>query len=136
MEPAVVEISWLAVIVAAVVKFLIGWGWYSPALFAKQWQQLNKMTAAEVQANMVPALIAEAIGDLVMAYILARFVGHYGFGFGIGVLVGFMAWLGFVATVLANQIFYERKPQQLILINGGYLLVSLIIMGAILGVWH
>ena len=120
MEPAVVEISWLAVIVAAVVKFLIGWGWYSPALFAKQWQQLNKMTAAEVQANMVPALIAEAIGDLVMAYILARFVGHYGFGFGIGVLVGFMAWLGFVATVLANQIFYERKPQQLILINGGY----------------
>jgi hypothetical protein len=136
MEPAVVDISWLAVIVAAVVKFLIGWGWYSPALFGKQWQQLNKMTAAEVQANMVPALVAEAIGDLVMAYILARFVGHYGFGFGIGVLVGFMAWLGFVATVLANQIFYERKPQQLILINGGYLLVSLVIMGAIVGIWH
>jgi hypothetical protein len=136
MEPAIVEISWLAVIVAAVVKFLIGWGWYSPAVFGKQWQQLNKMTAAEVQANMVPALIAEAIGDLIMAYVLARFVGHYGFGFGIGVLVGFMAWLGFVATVLANQIFYERKPQQLILINGGYLLVSLVIMGAIVGVWH
>ncbi|HVZ13477.1 MAG TPA: DUF1761 domain-containing protein [Bauldia sp.] len=136
MEPAVVDISWLAVIVAAVVKFLIGWGWYSPALFGKQWQELNKMTAADVQAGMVPALIAEAVGDLIMAYILARFVGHYGFGFGIGILVGFMAWLGFVATVLANQIFYERKPQQLIVINGGYLLISLVIMGAIVGVWH
>jgi len=136
MEPAVVDISWLAVIVAAVVKFLIGWGWYSPALFGKQWQELNKMTAADVQAGMVPALIAEAIGDLIMAYILARFVGHYGFGFGIGILVGFMAWLGFVATVLANQIFYERKPQQLVVINGGYILVSLVIMGAIVGVWH
>lgn len=136
MEPAVVDISWLAVIVAAVVKFLIGWGWYSPALFGKQWQELNKMTAADVQAGMVPALIAEAVGDLIMAYILARFVGHYGFGFGIGILVGFMAWLGFVATVLANQIFYERKPQQLIVINGGYLLISLVVMGAIVGVWH
>ena len=136
MEPAVVDISWLAVIVAAVVKFLIGWGWYSPALFGKQWQELNKMTAADVQAGMVPALIAEAIGDLIMAYILARFVGHYGFGFGIGILVGFMAWLGFVATVLANQVFYERKPQQLVVINGGYILVSLVIMGAIVGVWH
>jgi len=136
MEPAVVDISWLAVIVAAVVKFLIGWGWYSPALFGKQWQELNKMTAADVQAGMVPALIAEAIGDLIMAYILARFVGHYSFGFGIGILVGFMAWLGFVATVLANQVFYERKPQQLVVINGGYILVSLVIMGAIVGVWH
>ncbi len=136
METAIVDISWLAVIVAAVVKFLIGWGWYSPALFGKQWQDLNKMTAADVQAGMVPALIAEAIGDLIMAYILARFVGHYGFGFGIGILVGFMAWLGFVATVLANQIFYERKPQQLVIINGGYILVSLVIMGAIVGVWH
>jgi hypothetical protein len=136
METAVVGISWLAVIVAAVVKFLIGWGWYSPMLFGKQWQDLNRMTAADVQAGMVPALIAEAVGDLIMAYVLARFVGHYGFGFGVGVLVGFMAWLGFVATVLANQIFYERKPQQLVVINGGYLLVSLVIMGAILGAWH
>ena len=130
------DINWLAVIVAAIVKFLIGWGWYSPMLFARQWQELNKMTAAEVQAGLVPALIAEAVGDLIMAYILARFVGHYGSGFGVGILVGFMAWLGFVATVLANQIFYERKPQQLVVINGGYILVSLVIMGAIVGVWH
>ena len=84
----------------------------------------------------MPALIAEGIGDLIMAYVLARFVEHYGFGFGIGLLVGFMAWLGFVATVMANQIFYERKPQQLVVINGGYTLVSLLIMGALLGVWH
>jgi hypothetical protein len=135
METAI-TISWIAVIVAAVIKFLIGWGWYSPMLFGKQWQDLAKVTPEQVQAGLMPALIAEGIGDLIMAYVLARFVGHYGFGFGIGLLVGFMAWLGFVATVMANQVFYERKPQQLVVINGGYTLVSLLIMGALLGVWH
>jgi hypothetical protein len=133
----VVSISWLAVIVAAVVKFLIGWGWYSPMAFGKQWRQLSKMTPEMVQAGLMPALVAEAIGDLIMAYVLARFIAHYGdYGFGGGLLIGFMAWLGFVAPVMANQIFYECKPQELVAINLGYLLVSLLVMGAILGIWH
>jgi hypothetical protein len=86
---------------------------------------------------LMPALVAEAIGDLIMAYVLARFIAHYGdYGFGGGLLIGFMAWLGFVAPVMANQIFYERKPQELVAINLGYLLVSLLVMGAILGIWH
>jgi hypothetical protein len=134
---AVVSISYWAVIVAATAKFVIGAVWYSPPVFAKQWQSLIGLTEAQVRAGLVPALIAEAIGDLIMAYVLARFVAHYGFGgIGGGLLIGFMAWLGFVATVMANQIFYERKPQQLVVINAGYLLVSLLVMGAILGIWH
>jgi hypothetical protein len=35
---------------------------------------------------------------------------------------------------MANQIFYEHKPQQLIFINAGYMFVSLIVMGAIIGI--
>lgn len=132
---AAITISWLGVIVAAVVKFLIGWGWYSPMLFGKQWQDLAKVTPEQVQAGLMPALIAEGIGDLIMAYVLARFIAHYGSNDLVGgAFIGFMAWLGFVATVFANQIFYERKPQQLVFINGGYMLVSLIVMGGIIGI--
>lgn len=131
------QVAWLAVLVAALVKFLIGWGWYSPMAFGKQWQELAKVSAAQVQSGLMPALIAEAIGDLIMAFVLARFIFHYGVSDIVGgIRVGAMAWLGFVATVLANQIFYERKPQQLVFINAGYLLVSLVVMGAILGPWH
>jgi hypothetical protein len=129
------EISWLAVIVAAVVKFLIGWAWYSPMGFGKQWQAVAKLPP-DAMSGMTNGLIAEAIGSLVMAYILARFVAFYGYGFGGGLLIGFMAWLGFVAPLLSSQVFFEKKPQQLVVINGGYALVSLLIMGAILGIWH
>ena len=132
---AAISISWLGVLIAAVAKFFIGFAWYSPILFVKPWQELTGMTEEKVRAGLVPALIAEAIGDLIMAYVLARFIAHYGSNDLVGgAFIGFMAWLGFVATVFANQIFYEQKPRQLIFINGGYMLVALIVMGGIIGV--
>jgi len=133
---ATVSISWLAVIVAAVVKFAIGAVWYQP-LFGKRWRVLMKVPESAMADGLAQAMIVGLVGDLVMAYILARFVAHYGDGgIGGGLLVGFMAWLGFVATLMAGQIYYEKKPAELIAINAGYQLVGLLVMGAILGVWR
>jgi hypothetical protein len=129
-------ISYLAVLVAAIAKFAIGAAWYSNAAFGPEWRRLNNATAADVQANIGPALVVEAIVDLVMAYVLARLIVQYGSGFGTGLLVAFMAWLGFVITVLAGQVYYEMRPRMIPVINGGYFLVSMLVMGAILGVWH
>ena len=131
-----VSISWLAVIVAAVVKFAIGAAWYQP-LFGKRWRELMKVPEGAMADGMTQALIVGFVGDLVMAYVLARFVAHYGdAGLGGGLLVGFMAWLGFVATLMVGQIYYEKKPMELIAINAAYQLVGLLAMGAIFGVWH
>ena len=72
-----------------------------------------------------------------MAYVLARFVLHYGAASILeGAVIGFMAWLGFVATVTLASVFYESRPSRLWVINNGYLLLSLVVMGAILGAWH
>jgi len=49
--------------------------------------------------------------------------------------VGFFNWLGFVAVVTIGTVTYLRKPFQLFLIQNGYLLLSLLAMGAILAVW-
>jgi hypothetical protein len=130
-----VEINWLAVIVAAVVKFAIGGVWYT-ALFGRQWRALMGVAEGSPMTGLGQAMAVQIVGDLIMAYILARFVGHYGWGFGTGIIVGFMAWLGFVATVSVGQIFYEHRSPMIIAINNGYLLIGLVVMGAILGVWH
>jgi hypothetical protein len=78
MEDAV-TISWLAVVVAAVVKFGIGAAWYSPALFGNKWQALAGVSSEAMKSRMPMAIAAQATGDLVMAYILARFrdIGSY-----------------------------------------------------------
>ena len=131
-----VAINWLAVIVAAIVKFAIGAVWFT-ALFGKRWRALQGVPEGASMEGLAPAMIVQIIGDLIMAYILARFLGHYGAStLWDGILIGFMAWLGFVATIMVGQILYEKKKPELIAIGAGYQLVGIVVMGAILAVWH
>jgi len=131
-----IAINWWAVIVAAIVKFAIGAAWYAPQVFGKQWQAEIGMTQEQVRANMAPALVAEIITDLVMAAVLVCFIRYAGATTLVwGAVAGFLIWLGFMATVSIAQVFYEKKSWRLWSINNGYLVVSLIVMGAILGVW-
>ena len=128
--------NWLAVIVAAVIRFMIGGAWYMP-LFGKRWRELQGIPEGASQAGLGQAMAVGFVGDLVMAYILARFVGYYGaVGFLDGLVVAFMAWLGFVATIMVGLIYYEKKPPELIAINLGYQLVSMLVMGVILTLWR
>jgi len=133
---AAIAVNWWAIVVAAVVKFLIGWGWYAPPVLGKRWQELSNFTQEQMRSGLAAAIVVQIIGDLIMAYVLARFIAHYGAA-GVlgGALIGFMAWLGFVATIMASAIFYEKKPAELVAINAGYQLVGIVVMGAILAVW-
>lgn len=129
------DVNWLAIIIAAIVKFGIGAVWFT-AIFGKRWRELMKVPEGASQQGLAQAMIVQIIGDLIMAYILARFILHYASpGIGGGLLIGFMAWLGFVATILVGSIFYEKKPGELVAINGGYQLVGILAMGAIIGLW-
>ena len=132
-----VEVAWLAVLVAAVVKFVIGSVWYAPPVLGGEWQRLVGLTPDSLRQGFMKALIAQAVGDLIMAYVLARLI----IGFGApslttGLLIGFMAWLGFVATISFGAVFFEQRPFKLWLINNGYQLIGILAMGAILGAWH
>ena len=44
------------------------------------------------------------------------------------------AWLGFVATIMLGQKYYENRSNELFSINAGYQLVGIVAMGAIIGV--
>ena len=82
---------------------------------------------------MPRALVVQAIGGLVMAYILARVIGHASTSLVAGVFVGFMMWLGFVAPIMQPGAMFEKRPMSFFCISSGYQLVSLAIMGAIIG---
>jgi hypothetical protein len=129
-------INWWAVIVAALVKFVLGWAWYSPPVMGKQWQALVGQTDAEVRAGLPRAIPIDIIASLVMAFILLHAV-HYAGATTLlqGAAVGFLNWLGFIATVQIGQVVYEKKPWRLFVINNVYLVVALIVMGAILALW-
>jgi hypothetical protein len=132
---AAIAVNWWAVIIAAIVKFAIGAGWYT-ALFGTRYRALMGVPEGSSQEGLVPAMVVQIIGDLIMAYVLARFIGHYGAtGLVNGAFIGFMAWLGFVVTIMVGSIFYEKRSPELVAINAGYLLVGIVVMGGIIGWW-
>jgi hypothetical protein len=52
-----------------------------------------------------------------------------------GALWGFLAGAGWVATFVGTHYLFERKSFTLFLINAGYSIVALTIMGVIIAAW-
>jgi hypothetical protein len=129
-------INWLAVLAAAIVRMAIGALWYSPVGVLKQWLQLQNMTQEDMKPGMPKAIAIDTIGSLVMAFVLVHAVHYAAVTTALqGAVVGFFNWLGFVATVTLAMTVYERKPFALFVLNNGFQLIALLIMGAILAVW-
>src|SRR5712691_4730351 len=78
---AMVHVNYLAVLVAAVAVFVLGWLWYSPLLFFKPWMRLRGLdpVAAMAGAKMPGGkLVIEFARCIVLAYVIARFVALLG----------------------------------------------------------
>jgi hypothetical protein len=130
----VTRINWLAVIVAAIVPFLVGSLWYGP-LFMKQWSALTGIRRGTPgQNSMALTFGSSAVLNLIIATSLAMFIGGGGWRF--GVFAGFMSGFTFVAMAFGITYLFESRPLRLWLINAGYHSVVFTIMGAILGAWH
>jgi hypothetical protein len=124
-----------AVIVAALATFVIGGLWYSPAVFGKAWMRENNLTEEGLKhSNMVKIFGLAFLLALVAAVNLAMFMGPEDKP-EMGALWGFLAGFGWVATFIGTHYLFERKSFKLFLINAGYSIVSLTIMGVIIAAW-
>jgi hypothetical protein len=137
MMPQSFPINWWAVLVAAVVKFMIGGMWFSPMLFLRQWQALTGVTDEQMKGNMGMSMAKFAITSFIMSFVLVHAVHYSGAqGLAAGAFVGFINWLGFIFVVEWDMITASKRPFKLLVINTGSHLVALVIMGAILATWR
>lgn len=134
-------INLTAVLVAAVSSMVAGFLWYSPLLFGKPWMKLVGMTEKAIEdakAGMGKTYGISFLAALVTAYVLAHVVSlTNAVDWQSGAVTAFWVWLGFVATTGVNEFIYAVKPKpwSLYVINQGYMLVNLLVMGAILARW-
>lgn len=130
-----VDINWIAIIVAAIVPMVLGALWYSPVLFADPWMRAVGRTREELGDASLGYLLSAGAAFLT-SYVLARIMRWAEVDdLWNGAFVGFTVWVGFVATVLGVTTYFSGRPRTLWLINAGYQLVALVLMGAILGAW-
>jgi hypothetical protein len=131
--------NYIAVLVSAIAGMVIGGIWYGP-LFGKAWIRLSGMTQEDIdkakQKGMAKSYSGMFVGALVMAYVIARFVGIVGAAtFGAGFVLGFWLWLGLIAPVLLGSVLWENKSCSLWFLNAAYYLVEVGVMAGILAIW-
>ena len=125
-----------AVILAAVSTFVIGGLWYSPLLFQKAWMAANRFQEADLQKGGTASIFGFSfVFALVMAYNLAAFLEAPDTTTAWGATAGLLAAI-WVALGIATVALFERRPWSYIFINGGYWVVSFVVMGTIIGAWR
>ena len=129
-------INWLAVIVAGLSAFAVGGIWYSRPLFGNAWMTDSKLTEDEIKLGNKGKIFGfTAILSLLMAVNLAMFLADAKTDLSWGATAGFLAGIWTFCAIAIHSLF-ELKSWRYIFINGGYSLVSLTLMGAIIGAWR
>lgn len=134
------DLNYLAILVSAVVIFILGGLWYSPALFARPWVRLMGKSEEELKARPVsmPLMFLQAfITGLITSYGLAFLLHISGQTTAFrGAHVALWCWLAFTGATSYTTSLFSGERRALWAINSGYHLVSLIAAGAILGGWQ
>src|ERR1700730_17686468 len=130
------HINWLAVVAAGASAFLVGGIWYSKALFASAWMIDSKLTVDEIKSSsMAKTFGFTAFFSLIMAANLAIFLSGPKTDVAWGAEAGFLAGIWTFCAIAIHSLF-ELRSWRHIFINGGYSVVSLTLMGAIIGLWR
>lgn len=128
------NINLLSVMVAAISSFLIGGIWYGP-LFGKGWMTEFGFTEENLKKRSIPKTFGlSLVLAFIAALILEFFIGAEA-DLAFGTMAGFFAGFGWVSTMLGILYLFEMKSLKAYLINAGYCIFSLTIMGAVLGAW-
>ena len=130
------DVNWLAVLIAAVARFAIGGVWFAPFAFGPSWGRLAGIDAQSAKARMGRAMAVDFIAGFVLAWVLANLLQFLGVNRLVsGARVSFFLWLGFIAMPFLSATMYEGRPMRFYAITAGFWLISLLVMGGLIGVW-
>jgi hypothetical protein len=135
-----VKINYLAVIVAAIIHFMIGGLWYG-LIFGNKFIELIGWSPEKLQQvgnqNHTKEYVFAFLSSLVLVYILCHFIQYTNARTAFaGIQTAFWLWLGFVATTQLATVVFEERNVGLYLLNISYQLVACMITGALLAVWR
>jgi hypothetical protein len=138
---AIGTLNWLAVIVAAIVYFALGALWYSPVLFARQWQRSIGWDATRTPPQQsATTYVVPLVAYLVMAVAVGMLVEATGSDtIGEGIVLGLVLAIGLsLAHTFVDASFSPEKPEPWTWfgINGTYHAIGLVILAIILSIWQ
>lgn len=135
-----ITINYFALFASAITAVVLGFIWYSPLVFGRQWMAASGMSPEKMEARKkhIPAgIIGGFLCQIITAYVLV----HFAILFDVmtvseALAFAFWAWLGFTAATSLHSVFWEGKPTLYWAINAGYQLAVFGVMSLILTLWR
>lgn len=132
------KINYLAVLVAIILQFALGFLWYGP-LFGEPWVEMVGLDMATVEANppgagiWITNVVAAALAMYVLAWLFVKLKVESLLK---GIWIGFV--IGFSFVLMSGMVsgMYADDPYWLNWITTGNTTVGLMLGGAVLGAWR
>jgi hypothetical protein len=135
-----ITVNYLAVLVAAIVSFILGAIWHGP-LFGKTWAVARGLTPEQIEAgkkHMPRYMVIIFLLLVVVAWGLAVLAGYtHLVTLMQGLKLGFICWLAFaVTTGLAEAAMVPGAKYTTFYVSMGSWLITFLVSGMIVSYWH
>lgn len=126
------NLSWIAIIVAAMAGFAVGGIWYGP-LFGKAWMKERGFTEEELKQGNFALIYGAAFAfSIVSAIFLGHLLAHFGeMSARSTMMISVGIALGFIVPAIGTNYLFSRGSVRLFAIDAGYWLLFYAAMGAI-----
>lgn len=124
MSDVAANVNWIAVAVGTVVSFLLGWLWYSPALFGKKWAAGVGVDLGSASTIPAMALVTQLAATFSLAWLIGLAVGRHGFI--VDILIVAMP----VLFIVSNGLF-AKKSGYAIAVEAGFIVAMGLVMNVV-----
>ena len=134
------EINYWAVLLATASSMVVGSIWYTPKVFGTRWSKLANVDMDRPGSSAVVPIVVTVIVSFITAWVLAgasTIAWHFyeGSYLWAALATSVILWAGFTAARFITHDAFEGRPTSLTLLNIAHEVVTLVIMGLIIGVW-
>ncbi len=121
MQEITANVNWLAVVLGAVLSFLLGWLWYSPALFGKKWAEGVGVELGGASAMPIGAMVAQIVGIVLLAWL-------FGVTAAKDALLTIILVVLTVAAFIVSSGMFAKKSTYAIYTEAGYIIAMAVVM--------
>ncbi|ABC62207.1 DUF1761 domain-containing protein [Erythrobacter litoralis] len=130
------DVNWLAVVLAALAGFVVGGVWYGPVM-GKKWMGAVGLSEAQIKQGNMGLIYGGAFAfSLLASWTLAHTFDSYAVnGVELSVLVKVVTALGiaigFILPAIGTNYLFSQKSKTLFFIDAGYWVLFYIAMGLV-----
>jgi hypothetical protein len=126
------NLSWIAVVVAALAGFIVGGLWYGP-LFGKAWAKEQGLSEEDLKQGNMPLIFGTTfLLSVVSAVFLGHLLAHFGdMSARSTMMISVGIALGFVVPAIGTNYLFGRDSMKLFAIDAGYWIAFYAAMGAV-----